>query len=240
MMVRISIRLEGHHPITRVGRVHVPGIGFVVIPGTRYNQLDRHTFIPWKLEGVPKGNRFLERLVAGLVKSFEDVGINDQMRKGGCPTRKGQRSTSPRASAAGSPVDLVREQRGEEGVTRKKASKGASGDPQDVDSGGAEQRARKRHPSRLGRPVGRRRHPPRRRTPLGRRRCPRPCPSPSPSPTPPKRCGRPGARRLLSRGKNSPTCRSRHALTGLSCAKPLSLPATRRRKRGRGRLRLSC
>ncbi|CAM9357186.1 unnamed protein product, partial [Ectocarpus sp. 12 AP-2014] len=65
------------------------------------------------------------------------------MRKGGRPARKGQRSTSPRAGVAGSPVDLVREQRGEEGATRKKASKGASGDPLDVDSGGSEQPAPK-------------------------------------------------------------------------------------------------
>ncbi|CAM9513061.1 unnamed protein product [Ectocarpus sp. 8 AP-2014] len=143
MVVRNSYRLEGHHPITRVGRVHVPEQGFVLIPDTRYNQLDRYTFIPGKLEDAPKGNRFMDRLVAGLVKSFEEVGIDDQMMKGGRTTRKGQRSTSPRAGAAGSPVDLVRERRGEEGATRKKASKGASGDPLDVDSGGSEQPAPK-------------------------------------------------------------------------------------------------
>ncbi|CAB1103417.1 unnamed protein product [Ectocarpus sp. CCAP 1310/34] len=69
--------------------------------------------------------------------------LPDKPRKGGRPTRKGQRPTSPRAGAAGSPVDLVTEQRGEEGATRKKASKGASGDPLDVDSGGSEQPAPK-------------------------------------------------------------------------------------------------
>ncbi|CAN0386087.1 unnamed protein product [Ectocarpus sp. 12 AP-2014] len=141
MIVRNSFRLEGHHPITRVGRVHVPEQGFVLIPDTRYNILERHSFIPGKLEDVPKGNRTMDRLVAGLVKRLEDAGIDDQMRKGGRPTRKGQRSTSPGARAADSPVDLVREQRGEEGATRKKASKGASGDPLDVDSGGSEQPA---------------------------------------------------------------------------------------------------
>ncbi|CBJ34113.1 expressed unknown protein [Ectocarpus siliculosus] len=67
--------------------------------------------------------------------------LSDKQRKGGRPTRKGQRSTSPRAGAAGCPVDLAREQRGEEGATRKKASKGASGDPLDVDSGVSEQPA---------------------------------------------------------------------------------------------------
>ncbi|CAN0266800.1 unnamed protein product [Ectocarpus sp. 12 AP-2014] len=143
MIVRNSFRLEGHHPITRVGRVHVPEQGFVLIPDTRYNILERHGFIPGKLEDVPKGNRIMDRLVAGLVKRLEDAGIDDQMRKGGRPTRKGQRSTSPGAGAAGSPVDLVREQRGEEGATRKKAFKGASGDPLDVDSGGSEQAAPK-------------------------------------------------------------------------------------------------
>ncbi|CAM9660471.1 unnamed protein product [Ectocarpus sp. 12 AP-2014] len=85
----------------------------------------------------------MDQLVAGLVKSLEDAGIDDQTKKRGRPTHKGQRSTSPRAGAAGSPVDLVREQRGEEGATRKKASKGASGDPLDVDSGGSEQPAPK-------------------------------------------------------------------------------------------------
>ncbi|CAM9571788.1 unnamed protein product [Ectocarpus sp. 12 AP-2014] len=143
MIVRNSFRLEGHHPITRVGRVHVPEQGFVLIPDTRYNILERHTFIPGKLNDVPKGNRIMDRLVAGLAKSLEDAGIDDQMRKGGRPTRKEQRSTSPRAGAAISSVDLVREQRGEEGATRKKASKGASGDPLDVDSGGSEQPAPK-------------------------------------------------------------------------------------------------
>ncbi|CAN0427183.1 unnamed protein product, partial [Ectocarpus sp. 8 AP-2014] len=54
--------------------------GFVLIPDTRYNQLDRYTFIPGKLEDVPKGNRFMDRLVVGLVKSFEEAGIDDQMR----------------------------------------------------------------------------------------------------------------------------------------------------------------
>ncbi|CAB1099175.1 unnamed protein product [Ectocarpus sp. CCAP 1310/34] len=69
--------------------------------------------------------------------------LPDNQRKGGRPTRKGQRSTSPRAGAAGPPVDLAREQRGEEGATRKKASRGASGDPLDVDSVGPEQPAPK-------------------------------------------------------------------------------------------------
>ncbi|CAM9931884.1 unnamed protein product [Ectocarpus sp. 12 AP-2014] len=85
----------------------------------------------------------MDRPVAGLVTSLEDAGIDDQMRKGGRPTRKGQWSMSPRADAAGSLVDLVREQRVEEGATRKKASKGASGDPLDVHSGGSEQPAPK-------------------------------------------------------------------------------------------------
>ncbi|CAM9884681.1 unnamed protein product, partial [Ectocarpus sp. 12 AP-2014] len=69
--------------------------------------------------------------------------LPDKQRKGGRPTRWGQRSTSPRAGAAGSLIDLVREQRGEEGATRKKASMGASGDLLDVDSGGSEQPAPK-------------------------------------------------------------------------------------------------
>ncbi|CAN0421375.1 unnamed protein product, partial [Ectocarpus sp. 12 AP-2014] len=140
-IVRNSFRLDGHHPITRVGRVHVPEQGFVLIPDARYNQLDRYTFISGKLEDVPKGNRIMDQLVAGLVNSLEDAGIDDQTRKGGRLTRKGQRSTSPRASAAGSPVDLLREQRGKERATRKKASKGALGDPLDVDSGWSEQPA---------------------------------------------------------------------------------------------------
>ncbi|CBJ28580.1 hypothetical protein Esi_0109_0060 [Ectocarpus siliculosus] len=143
MIVRYSLRLEGHDPITRVGRVHVPEQDFVLIPDTRYNRLDRYTFIPGKLEDVPKGNRIMDRLVAGFVKSLEDAGIDDQMRKGGRPTRKRQRSTPPGAGAVGSTVDLGTEQRGEKGPMRKKASKGASGDPLDVDSGASEQSAPK-------------------------------------------------------------------------------------------------
>ncbi|CAN0301668.1 unnamed protein product [Ectocarpus sp. 6 AP-2014] len=143
MIVRYSLRLEGHDPMTRVGRVHVPEQGFVLIPDTRYNRLDRYTFIPGKLEDVPKGNRIMDRLVAGFVKSLEDAGIDDQMRKGDRPTRKGQRSTPPGAGAVGSTVDLGTEQRGEKGPMRKKASKGASVDPLDVDSGASEQSAPK-------------------------------------------------------------------------------------------------
>ncbi|CAN0361755.1 unnamed protein product [Ectocarpus sp. 6 AP-2014] len=143
MIVRYSFRLEGHDPITRVGRVHVPEQGFVLIPDTRYNRLDRYTFIPGKLEDVPKGNRIMDRLVAGFVKSLEDAGIDDQMRKGDRPTRTGQRSTPPGAGAVGYTVDLGTEQRGEKGPMRKKASKGASGDPLDVDSGASEQSAPK-------------------------------------------------------------------------------------------------
>ncbi|CAN0081436.1 unnamed protein product [Ectocarpus sp. 6 AP-2014] len=85
----------------------------------------------------------MDRLVAGFVKSLEDAGIDDQMRKGDRPTRKGQRSTPPGAGAVGSTVDLGTEQRGEKGPMRKKASKGASGDPLDVDSGASEQSAPK-------------------------------------------------------------------------------------------------
>ncbi|CAM9592469.1 unnamed protein product, partial [Ectocarpus sp. 13 AM-2016] len=58
-IVRNSFRLEGHHPITRVGRVHVPGQDFVLIPGG-YNQLDRYTFISGKLQDVPRGNRIMD------------------------------------------------------------------------------------------------------------------------------------------------------------------------------------
>ncbi|CAN0359863.1 unnamed protein product [Ectocarpus sp. 12 AP-2014] len=57
MIVRNSFRLESHHPITRVGRVHVPDQGFVLIPDTRYNRLNRYTFIPGKLEDIPKTSR---------------------------------------------------------------------------------------------------------------------------------------------------------------------------------------
>ncbi|CAN0152389.1 unnamed protein product [Ectocarpus sp. 6 AP-2014] len=81
----------------------------------------------------------MDRLVAGFVRSLEDAGIDDQMRKGDRPTRKGQRSTPPGAGAVGSTVDLGTEQRGEKGPMRKKASKGASVDPLDVDSGASEQ-----------------------------------------------------------------------------------------------------
>ncbi|CAN0388534.1 unnamed protein product, partial [Ectocarpus sp. 12 AP-2014] len=59
-----SYILEGRHPITRVGRVYVPEQCFVLIPDTRYNILERHSFIPGKLEDVPKGNRTMDRLVA--------------------------------------------------------------------------------------------------------------------------------------------------------------------------------
>ncbi|CAN0289850.1 unnamed protein product [Ectocarpus sp. 6 AP-2014] len=85
----------------------------------------------------------MDRLVAGFVKSLEDGGIDDQMRKGDRPTRKGQRSTPPGAGAVGYTVDLGTEQRGEKGPMRKKASKGASGDLLDVDSGASEQSAPK-------------------------------------------------------------------------------------------------
>lgn len=43
----------------------------------RYNRLDQHTLIPGHLEGVPKGDGLMGRLLAGFVKTVEEEGMRD-------------------------------------------------------------------------------------------------------------------------------------------------------------------
>ncbi|CAM9916668.1 unnamed protein product [Ectocarpus sp. 8 AP-2014] len=83
-LLRVSTQplyiLEDHQTIYRLGRVFDPQHGFRLVPDCRYNVLERHNFVPGHLEGVPKEDGVMGRLLAGFVKTVEEEGMGDQIQ----------------------------------------------------------------------------------------------------------------------------------------------------------------